>query len=153
MQAERLAAKARPFERIDPRIIEMLQILKKTGYHIGLISNCAYDEIAAWKSSPLSQQIDVPIFSCMEGIAKPDPAIYQLGCERFGIEPDPAVFVGDGGSDELNGAAAAGLKPIWATWFIETWPWDWVTKVAESAHTFPRCRKISDLSSLIDSII
>ena len=153
MQAERLAAKARPFERIDPRIIEMLQTLKRTDYRIGVISNCTYDEIAAWESSALSEQVDVPIFSCMEGIAKPDPAIYQLACDRLDIETDAVIFVGDGGSDELNGATTAGLKPIWATWFIETWPWDWVTKVAGSAHTFPRCRKISDLSSLIDSII
>ena len=153
MQAERLTAKARPFERVDPRIIEMLQTLKRTGYRIGVISNCTYDEIAAWESSPLSKQVDVPIFSCMEGIAKPAPAIYQLACDRLGIESDAVIFVGDGGSDELNGAAAAGLKPIWATWFIETWPWDWVTKVAGSAHTFPRCRKISDLSILIDSMI
>ena len=153
MQAERLAAKARPFERVDPRIIEMLQTLKRTGYHIGVISNCTYDEIAAWESSPLSKQVDVPIFSCMEGIAKPDPAIYQLACDRLGIESDAVIFVGDGGSDELNGAAATGLKPVWATWFIEAWPWDRVTKVAGNAHTFPRCRKISDLSILIDSMI
>ncbi len=153
MQTEHLTAKARPFERVDPRIIEMLQTLKRTGYRIGVISNCTYDEIAAWESSPLAEQVDVPIFSCMEGIAKPDPAIYQLACDRLGIERDAVIFVGDGGSDELNGAAAAGLKPVWATWFIETWPWDWVTKIAGSTHTFPRCRKISDLSSLIDSVI
>ena len=153
MQAERLTAKAKPFERIDPRIIEMLQTLKRTNYRIGVISNCTYDEIAAWESSPLSEQVDVPIFSCMEGIAKPDPAIYKLACDRLDIESDTVIFVGDGGSDELNGAAAAGLKPIWATWFIEAWPWDWVAKVAGSAHTFPRCRKISDLSNLIDGMI
>ena len=40
-----------------------------------------------------------------------------------------------------------------ARWFIETWPWDWVTKIAGSTHTFPQCRKISDLSSFIDSVI
>ena len=153
MQAERLAAKARPFERIDSLIIEMLQAVKRTGYRIGVISNCTYDEIAAWESSPLSQQVDVPIFSCIEEIAKPDPAIYQLALDRLGIESDAVIFVGDGGSDELNGASAVGLKPIWATWFIEAWPWDWVTKVARSAHTFPRCREISDLSSIIDSMI
>lgn len=153
MQAERLTAKARPFERIDPQIIEMLQTLKRTGYRIGVISNCTYDEIAAWESSALSEQVGVPIFSCMEGIAKPDPAIYQLACDRLNIETDAVIFVGDGGSDELHGAITVGLKPIWATWFIEMWPWDRVTKVAESAHTFPRCRKISDLSSLINSII
>lgn len=28
----------------------------------------------------------------------------------------------DGGSRELAGAKAAGLTPIWATWFLERWP-------------------------------
>ena len=153
MQAERLATKARPFERIDPRIIEMLQILKRTDYRIGVISNCTYDEIAAWESSLLPALVDVPIFSCLEGIAKPDPAIYQLACDRLDIESNAVIFVGDGGSNELNGAAAAGLKPIWATWFIEMWHWDWVKKVAERSQTFPRCRKMSDLSIIIDGMI
>ena len=152
MQAERLAAKARPFERIDSQIIEMLQILKRTGYRIGVISNCTYDEIAAWESSPLQAQIDVPIFSCVEGIAKPDPAIYKLACDRLKLKSDAVVFVGDGGSDELRGAAACGLKPIWATWFIEAWHWDWRKKVVERSNTFPRCRSISDLPALIDCI-
>ena len=150
MQAERLAAKARPFERVDPRIIEMLQTVKKMGYRIGVISNCTYDEIAAWESSPLSTKVDVPIFSCMEGIAKPDSAIYKLACDRLDINNNAAVFVGDGGSDELRGAAAAGLKSIWATWFIEVWPWDWVKKVTETSSAFPRCRSISDLSTIVN---
>ena len=152
MQVERFVAKARPFERINSEIIEMLQTLKETGYRIGVISNCTYDEIAAWESSILSAQVDVPIFSCVEGIAKPDPAIYKLACDRLEIKSDAAVFVGDGGSDELRGAAAAGLKPIWATWFIEAWHWDWVKKIAERSSTFPRCRSISDLPAIIDCV-
>ena len=152
MQAERLAAKARPFERINPRIIEMLQTLKRTGYHIGVISNCTYDEIASWESSLLSTQIDVPIFSCIEGMAKPDPEIYKSACDRLKVDNNTAVFVGDGGSDELNGAAAAGLKPIWATWFIEAWHWDWVERIAEKSRAFPRCRRISDLPALVVQI-
>ena len=153
MQVERVAAKARPFERIDPLIIAMLRTLKGRDYHIGLISNCTYDEIGAWEFSALSVQIDLPIFSCVEGLAKPDPEIYKLACDRLEVNKDTAIFVGDGGSDELRGASAAGLKAIWATWFIETWPWDWVKNVAERSRAFPRCRRISDLHALIDCMV
>ena len=68
MQAERLAAKARPFERIEPLVVQTLHALKGAGYRIGLITNCAYDEIAAWDSSELSVLVDAPIFSCVEGL-------------------------------------------------------------------------------------
>ena len=82
----------------------------------------------------------------------PNPAIYKLACNRLKLKSDAVVFVGDGGSDELRGAAACGLKPIWATWFIEAWHWDWRKKVVERSNTFPRCRSIADLPALIDCI-
>ena len=152
MQAERLAAKARPFERMDPQVIEMLSALRQTGCRIGLISNCSHDEIAAWDASELPAQVDAPVFSCVEGLIKPDPAIYQLTCDRLEVDTGAAVFVGDGGSDELRGADAAGLKPVWATWYIEKWPWNWVEKAARTSGAFPRCRRIRDLPALVEDM-
>ena len=152
MQAERLAAKARPFERIDPLVVETLRTLKGAGYRIGLITNCAYDEIATWDSSELAIQVDVPIFSCVEELIKPDTEIYELACDRLGVDVRAAVFVGGGGSDELRGADAVGLKAIWATWYIETWPWNWVENVAKTSETFPRCRGICDLPALVEDM-
>ena len=152
MQAEKLAAKARPFERINPLVVETLYKLKGSGYRIGVISNCGYDEMAAWDASELSVQVDVPIFSCVEGLIKPNPAIYELACRRLGVDISAGVFVGDGGSDELRGADAAGLQAIWATWYIEKWPWDWVEYAAKTSDAFPRCRRICDLPTLIDDI-
>lgn len=152
MQAEKLAAKARPFERINPLVVETLYKLKRSGYRIGVISNCGYDEMAAWDATELSVQVDVPIFSCVEGLIKPNPAIYELACRRLGVDGGAAVFVGDGGSDELRGADAAGLKAIWATWYIQKWPWDWVEYAAKTSDAFPRCRRICDLPALIDDI-
>jgi len=34
-------------------------------------------------------------------------------------KPDNSFFIGDGGSDELNGARNAGLTPIRAVWFTK----------------------------------
>lgn len=152
MQAEKLAAKARPFERLDSLVVETLYKLKASGYRIGLISNCSFDEMAAWDSSELAVQVDTPVFSCVEGLTKSNPAIYELACERLGVDNSAAVYVGVGGSDELRGADTAGLTAIWATWYIEKWPWDWVGYAAKTSNAFPRCRRICDLPALVDDM-
>ena len=52
----------------------------------------------------------------------------------------------DGGSDELHGAANAGLMPLWATWFLDQWP---AGKGSATMHyatsRFPRLRAPNDL--------
>ena len=50
---------------------------------------------------------------------KPDPEIYNLACERLGIVSAKAVFVGDGGFDELQGAAEVGMRPVQARWYYK----------------------------------
>jgi HAD superfamily hydrolase (TIGR01509 family) len=153
LQQEGLRAKSHPFERTDSAVLNMLDKLRAEGYAIGVISNCAFDQVLAWYTSPLAARVDEVIFSCVVGKVKPDSAIYELACNRLGCEPAHAVFVGDGGSDELRGAQAAGLKAIWGTWFIEHWPWDWVDNVAATASDFPRCRSVLELPKLVETLL
>ncbi|MDM7914595.1 MAG: HAD family hydrolase [Candidatus Eisenbacteria bacterium] len=93
-------------------VLETLDRLRERGLSLGLISNAYYDEIAAWPESPLALRIDVPLFSCHEKIAKPDPAIYRLAASRIGVEPESCLYVGDGGSREHEGARAAGMRTV-----------------------------------------
>ena len=58
----------------------------------------------------------------MNAVLKPDRKIYELACDRLRIEPSEAVFVGDGGSNELWGATEAGIEALWCTWFLDDWP-------------------------------
>ena len=53
-----------------------------------------------------------------EYLQKPGPAIYLLAAGRMGARPEDCVFVGDGGSDELAGAKAAGMRTAQARWFL-----------------------------------
>jgi len=46
-----------------------------------------------------------------------EPRIYSEGLRRVGVDPAEALFVGDGGDDELLGAERAGLRAAQATWF------------------------------------
>ena len=52
----------------------------------------------------LSQIADLILYSHEVGIAKPDPRIYALTCERLGCRPEEIVFLDDA---ERNVAAAA----------------------------------------------
>lgn len=51
------------------------------------------------------------VVSGTEGVAKPDPAIFVLACERFGLDPGRTVFVDDSPKN-VAAAAAAGLTSI-----------------------------------------
>jgi epoxide hydrolase-like predicted phosphatase len=54
---------------------------------------------------------DVVVDSCEVGLRKPEPAIYELVCERLGVRPGEAVFIDD---IPLNvaGAEAVGMTGI-----------------------------------------
>ena len=38
------------------------------------------------------------------------------------MSAEEAIFVGDGGSNELPGAAQVGLRSYFASWFVDRWP-------------------------------
>jgi putative hydrolase of the HAD superfamily len=54
---------------------------------------------------------DVVIESSRVGLRKPDPAIYELACDRLGITPGEAVFLDDLGVN-LKPARAMGMTTI-----------------------------------------
>jgi FMN phosphatase YigB (HAD superfamily) len=56
-------------------------------------------------------------FSCEEGVAKPDAEIYLRALHRLKVEPGHALYIGDGGDNELAGAEQAGLRAFRAAWF------------------------------------
>jgi putative hydrolase of the HAD superfamily len=65
-----------------------------------------------WTSSPLASQFSATVFSCEQHIRKPDPAMYTAALESLGSTANDAVFVGDGGSSELEGAERLGIQAI-----------------------------------------
>jgi putative hydrolase of the HAD superfamily len=39
-------------------------------------------------------------------------SIYRLACQELGVEPNEAMFVGDGANDELAGAERVGMRSV-----------------------------------------
>jgi len=122
LHQERLAAKARPFTGIAAPIVGLIQQLHAMSIKLGVLSNAAREEGAAWETCVLAPFFDTVVFSYQVGRMKPDPQVYWLACERLGTTAADTLFVGDGGSDELVGAAQAGLTAYWAQWYFVPWP-------------------------------
>lgn len=94
-----------------PGCIEALREIRSLGLRIGLISGCSPELPPVWPDTPLSNLIDAALFSCVEGVRKPDPRIYQEACRRLCVKAQECVYVGDGTSGELTGALRAGMHP------------------------------------------
>jgi putative hydrolase of the HAD superfamily len=103
--------------------LETLKKLKGRNLKLGLLSNADVMEIDRWQDSPLAACFDSTVFSCHAGYAKPDREIYEISLLELGVSASEAVFIGDGGSDELAGAKRAGLSTVMITGIIkELWP-------------------------------
>ena len=93
-------------------VIEVLSYLKGNGYKTGIISDCSSAILPLWPDNPLAAFIDVVIFSASVGIQKPDPRIYQMAVKKLEVKPENCLYVGDGNSGELTGAAGIGMHPV-----------------------------------------
>jgi putative hydrolase of the HAD superfamily len=115
-QLDRAAAVRLEFIRraLRPRngVLATLASLRDAGVKTGLISNCIADTSVLWPSTPFAPSLDTTILSCDVGMMKPDPGIYELACERLGVQPSGCLYIGDGSSGELTGASNVGMNAV-----------------------------------------
>ncbi len=124
------AAIANRIKRFEAALLDIpdetkavLQTLKARGKRLGLISNADAMEVAAWNSSPLAESFDTAILSCSVGVVKPEKEIYDICLEHLDVRHSEALYVGDGGSRELQGAQAVGLTTVMMVGIIkDIWP-------------------------------
>lgn len=91
-----------------PALVE----IRSAGLLCGLVSDCSAETPEMWPDSPLEPYFDALSFSCVTGHRKPAPEAYLVAADELGVRPGECVFVGDGGSSELSGASAVGMRTI-----------------------------------------
>jgi len=108
---------------IPPATVDVLRALRGAGKKLALISNADAMEAQAWPQSPIADLFHAALFSCHVGYAKPEPEIYDLCLDQLDVCADECVFVGDGGSRELEGAHHCGITTVMMAGIIkELWP-------------------------------
>lgn len=107
---ERMASAAAP----RPAMLTAIARLRQAGLRVGaLTNNWAHAEADGRNDGTraLREHFDVFIESSVEGLRKPDPAIYRLACERLDRRPEQMIFLDDIGPN-LKPARAMGMATI-----------------------------------------
>lgn len=118
--------KKRSFDHMDPDVLPMLKGLKEAGVKVGLLSNCFSEERDLIHESEMYPFFDAPVLSFDVGLAKPDPAAFRLVMKRLAdqnreeVDPKKYLYIGDGGSRELETARELSMLPAQACWYLKT---------------------------------
>jgi putative hydrolase of the HAD superfamily len=98
--------------------VDVIRQLYERGHKMILLSNADIMEKRGWDESPFAPFFMDALFSCDIGYIKPESEAYKAALHVSQSNPDSAVFVGDGGSDELRGAKECGITTIMTTEII-----------------------------------
>lgn len=116
---KRKISKKECFKHLHHEIFPMLNELKKKGICIGLISNCFSEEVEAIKNSELFPYFDATYLSFEQGLQKPEKEIFIRCMDKLSVSANECIYVGDGGSLELETASEIGMKAIQAVWYLK----------------------------------
>lgn len=96
----------------DHSVVAALEVLRSRGLRLGVLSDASADIAAAWNASKLAPLVDAAVFSATAGAVKPAPALYLRLLAALDVPAADVLYCGDGGGDELNGAAALGMRAV-----------------------------------------
>jgi putative hydrolase of the HAD superfamily len=95
-----------------PDAVPALRALRAAGCALVVVSNwdvSLHERLAETGLAPL---VDATVASAELGVAKPEPAIFEHALAIAGVAPGRAWHVGDSVEADVEGATAAGLRPV-----------------------------------------
>jgi putative hydrolase of the HAD superfamily len=108
--AKLIEADCSSWRAVDPRMLDLLDVLARSGLTLGLLSNIPPELAAeflqrhAWLG-----QFAVLGFSCRIGHVKPEPAAFEWCIRTLGAEPSTILFVDDR-EENVRAARASGMQ-------------------------------------------
>ncbi len=100
-----------------PDALDVLRQLSEQGYHLGMISNATDDPLIQRLVNRLGLRpwLQPAISSAGVGVRKPDPRIFRLILDEWGLLPEQAVMVGDMLPMDILGAQLTGMRSVLVT--------------------------------------
>lgn len=102
--------------RPAPGIEAALDACARRGLPVGMISNTMFSEqVLRWELAQhgLGGHFACVIASSEYGYRKPWGGLFVAGARRLGVPADEVWFCGDSLENDIEGARAAGLVPVW----------------------------------------
>jgi HAD superfamily hydrolase (TIGR01662 family) len=105
-----------------PNAHATLAQLAGEGYRLGLISNASDDGNVQRliDNAGLRRWFDPILVSAAVGVRKPNPRIFEMALEAWGLPAEAVAMVGDTLGADVLGAQLAGLRSVWLTGRVGT---------------------------------
>jgi HAD superfamily hydrolase (TIGR01549 family) len=91
-------------------LVEALLRVRSLGVRVAVVSNSEGKLEAFFDELGILPAIDLVVDSGLVGFEKPDPRLFQVALDRFGVPPGGALHLGDNFATDVLGARAAGIR-------------------------------------------
>jgi FMN phosphatase YigB (HAD superfamily) len=103
-----IAASAATLAELDRRGIPIGVVSNASGQIEGVLARTAMCQVGPGPGTPVACVVD----SHLVGVAKPNPGIFSTALAALDRPPDRVAYVGDSVVIDVQGARAAGLRPV-----------------------------------------
>jgi putative hydrolase of the HAD superfamily len=95
-----------------PDAVPALRELRERDLTLVAVSNwdCSLPDVL--ERVGIGELLDGAVSSAVAGARKPDPAIFRAALDFANVGPDEALHVGDTAEEDVEGARAAGIRPL-----------------------------------------
>ncbi len=93
-------------------VLPALKACRRQGLRLAITSNWDGSLPEILETLELVSLFDTITISALEGIAKPDPELFELTAARLGLPPKDVLHAGDDVRDDKQGALAAGMTAL-----------------------------------------
>jgi putative hydrolase of the HAD superfamily len=95
-----------------PDVLPALGALRERGLTLVIASNWDYSLPDWLRPTGILELVDGVVTSAEVGAGKPDPRVFERALQMAGAEPAEALHVGDKVDNDVEGAAAAGVRGV-----------------------------------------
>jgi putative hydrolase of the HAD superfamily len=93
-------------------VVPALRALRDDGWSLAVVSNWDVSLGSRLEEAGLLSLVDAVVSSAEVGVLKPDPAPFRRALELLGVRAADAWHAGDSVSEDVEGARAAGVRPV-----------------------------------------
>lgn len=116
-----------------------MRALRAAGFRLAVVSNWEPSLAQTLERLGIRHYFEAVVTSAVEGIWKPDPALFRIALERLATPAEAAVSVGDHLERDVMSARHAGLRAVL------------LDRFDDHPEVTPRVRTLADLLTLLPS--
>ena len=101
------------FPPLSTETRDALSSLRAEGWKVAVVTNGSPYQLCKMEVTGVVDLVDAWCISELDGVRKPEPAIFRLAADKCGVDLVGAWMIGDSPEADIGGAVAAGISSAW----------------------------------------